>query len=134
MSTTSTAIKGVTLTVGNTAVAQIQKIDGPGIKVGKRDVTTLASAAKEYAPSIGDPQELSGTLIWKTADAGLVAMQTKTATPPATLDSFTITLPDTKTFIFSGFFTSLEPKGGDVEATLMADFSIQVSGAITYPA
>ena len=133
MAINNTAVKGTTLSVGGNAVAQITKIDGPGMKVGKRDITALSSAAKEYAPSIGDPQEFGGSLVWYSKDVGLTTMQSRCNTPTSSLDTIVVTMADSKTFSVSGFVTSLDPKGGDVEGTWMADFTFQPSGAITYP-
>ncbi len=124
------------------SIAQIKSIDGPGMKVGTRDVTTLQSTAGEFLPSIGKAQELSGTMVYTPKDANVVLFASRTTTLSsvfsasglAGLDEFKIIMPTTTMFFrFYGFVTSFVPKGGDEEGTWMADFSIQPSGSITYP-
>lgn len=133
---TSYGVKGTTLKINSTLVGQIVTIDGPGMKVGKRDVTHLTSATKEYEATIGDPQEFKGTVLYHPGDDGVVLIQSRVTTPSTAAggDTITVIFPTTtKTFSFSGFFTEFTPKGGDVEAGWMADFAIQPSRAITYP-
>lgn len=133
---TSYAAKGTTLKIGSVVVGQVTTIDGPGMKVGKRDVTHLASATKEYEATIGDPQEFKGAVLYHPGDDGIALLQSRCTTPSTVPggDTFTIVFPTTtKTFSFQGIVTEFTPKGGDVEAGWMADFGIQPTRAITYP-
>ena len=137
---TSYAVKGTDLQVSinstYTSIGQIVSVDAPGMKVGKRDVTHLLSATKEYEPTIGDPQEFKGTILYNPSDPGVVFIQTRCTTPSTVAggDAFKVIFPSTaKNFAFTGFFTEFTPKGGDVEGSWMADFAIQPSRAITYP-
>lgn len=149
---TSYSAKGTTLqitTAGSTAaftlVGQIVTIDGPSMKAGKRDVTHLTSATKEYEATIGDPQEFKGTILYNPSDAGVGIFQQRASTVAQSTvvgselvsggDTFKVVFPTTtKLFQFQGVVTEFTPKGGDVEAGWMADFAIQPTRAITYPA
>lgn len=127
-------VKGTVITINSTAIGQIQSVGDIGLQVGKRDVTHLGSAAKEYAPSIGDPQAISVSVIAAATDNGLQAFLSKVNTPSTALDTFSVILPTTtKTFGFSGFPSKGIWKFGDVEGTVMADLEIQPSGALTFP-
>jgi len=120
------------------SVGQVRSIDAPGMKVGKRNATHLLSPIKKYRATMGDPQELRGTLIYDPSDDGVKGLQSR-CTTPSTLnsnegDSFKIILPTTtKVFAFNGFITEFTPRGGDEEGTWMADFAIQASSTIVYP-
>ena len=141
---TSYAVKGTDLqitTAGSTSsftsVGQIVSVDAPGMKVGKRDVTHLLSATKEYESTIGDPQEFKGTVLYNPSDAGAGIMQARMTTPSTIVggDTFKVIFQTTtKLYQFQGIVTEWTPKGGDVEGSWMADFAIQPSRAIVYPA
>lgn len=148
---TSYAAKGTELwittagsTAAFTAVGQVVSIDAPGMKVGKRDVTHLGSATKEYEATVGDPQEFKGTILYNPSDAGATIFQQRASTVAQSTvagsslvvggDTFKVVFPTTtKLFQFQGVVTEFTPKGGDVEAGWMADFSIQPTRAIVYP-
>lgn len=147
----SHAVKGTQLyitTAGSTSaftqIGQITSIDAPGFKVGKRDVTHLESVTKEYEPTIGDPQEFKGTLLYNPLDAGIGIVQQRAMTVYQSTvsgssmvaggDTFKIVFPTTtKVIQFQGFITEFTPKGGDVEAGFTADFGIQPSRVVTWP-
>ncbi len=133
MTVTNTAVKGTTLALNSTVIGQVQSIDGAGYNVGKRDITILGSAVKEYAPSIGDPQPIGFTCVYKPQDAGQQKLTSRCASPSATLDTFLFTLPSAKTISVSGFITKAIIKAGDVEGTYILESEIQPSGAITVP-
>jgi len=121
------------------AVGQVQSLTGPSAEMGTRDVTHLGSTAKEFAPSIADAGEVSGTCVYYYTDAGQTAMQGLVVTPSTLntttqLTQFRIILPTTtKFFAFDGLVTKFDIVGGDAEGSMMADFTIKVSGAVTYP-
>lgn len=119
-------------------VGQVKTIDAPGMKVGKRNATHLGSSIKAYRATMGDPQEMRGTLVYDPSDAGIAAIQTRCTSPSSFNsnlgDNFQIVLPTTtKVFSFVGFFIEFTPRGGDEEGTWMADFAIQAASTITYP-
>ena len=138
--------KGTTLyvTAASSAwveVGQISSINAPGSNVGKREVTTLSSSAKEYRPTVSDPQEISGSIVYTNLDDGARQMYTYSISPPTSAQTWSVTgvefkiVLQTTTFFwrFPGFVTKFDPKAGDVEGTWMADFSIQPTGTITVP-
>ena len=127
-------VKGVELVINSTRVGQIQNLGDIGMQVGKRDVTHLLSAAKEYAPSIGDPQPVAISVIAAATDGGLQTFCSRVNTPSTALDTISVILPTTtKTFAFSAFPTKAMWKFGDVEGTVVGDLELQPSGAITFP-
>lgn len=134
-------VKGATLymtgpTTAFVQVGQVQTLDAPGMKVGKRDVTHLLSATKEYEVTIGDPQEFKFTAIYDVQDAGATLIQSRMTTPSTIIggDTFKVVMPTTTRFFqFQGNVSEWTLKGGDVEGTWMADGAIQPTRAITYP-
>lgn len=119
-------------------LGQVKTIDAPGMKMGKRNATHLTSAIKAYRATMGDPQELRGSLVYDPSDEGVKVAAARCTTPSSFNsnlgDNFQIVLPTTtKIFSFVGFFTEFTPRGGDEEGTWMADFAIQAASTITYP-
>lgn len=148
---TSYAVKGTELyitTAGSTSaftlVGQVQSLDGPGMKVGRRDVTHLGSVTKEYEPTVGDPQEFKGTLLYNPNDDGVKIMQQRansvyqSTTAGSSMvsggDTFKLVFPTTtKVPSFQGFVSEFTLLGGDIEGGWTASFGIQPTRAITYP-
>ncbi len=128
-----------TITPGSsvlTSVGQVINIDGPPMKMGKRDATHLLSATKEYESTIGDPGEYNCTLLYDAANPAAIAFINRVTTPTTVQggDDIKVIFPSTTRFFkHQGFVSAATPKGGDVEGTWMMDCSVQVTRAITYP-
>ena len=112
-----------------TALPDLQEIPEMGATVEKVEVTTLADSAKRYINGIKD----YGDLVFKFLYANGVSdsyrlLAAKEAT--GTVASWKITLPDSTTFIFSGFPT-VKVDGAGVNAPLTFSVSIALNTAIS---
>ena len=135
------AVKGTQLQIAigspttYTQVGQLVSIDPPGYVVGKRDITTLSSTAKEYSVSIPDPQPIAFTLIYDRADQAAITLQTRSIVTVSTGDLFKVVASTTTVFWgpFNAKLTKWQPKGGDVEGTIMVEGELQPSGTMVMP-
>lgn len=116
-----------------TTIAQRTNIKGPGMQVGKADVTDLDSTMKEYRPTLADPGELSLD-IWYDPIAPTHQAITDLLTSP-TVEKWQLKFADAAatTVPFEGFVSGFEPGGMDPEGYLMASVKIQVVGLISWP-
>lgn len=122
-------------------VSQVVEINGPESEMGEREITHLGSTgAREFAPTICDNGEISGSLWFDPAQASHVSFQQmvqKATTVAGSSDGsvpMKIVLPTTtKTFTFNGFVKRFAITGLAIDGTVGADWSVRISGSVTYP-
>ena len=120
-----------------TAVALITKLSGPKQKVGTRETTILTSTSKTIAATIPDLTDgVSGTLLLDPQSTTHLALQTLVNSPPLAPINWTIVFNDATngptTATFAGVLTEFSVGDIEVEGNLEADFTIAISGLITW--
>ena len=117
-----------------TTIAQVISLDGPSREVGTRETTTLSSTAKTYAPTIPDSGEVSGQLAYDPKGTSHTILEGLIKTPVADQEweiAFADATNGPTMAQFLGILTKFAPTGIEVEANLLADFTIKVSGLVT---
>jgi hypothetical protein len=118
-----------------TTIAQVKSLKGPNPKVQTYDATALDSGVGMENKVTGYTQggTVSGTLFFDPAATTHKSMLS-TATTPAS-DSWKIIFADSglTEWPFTGIVTDPPSPTVDVNAGLMADFSIMLDGIVTYP-
>lgn len=128
---------GTSLTWNAVAISQRTVINGPAMKMGEVEGTTLDSTIKAYLATLADVGEISMTIFYDpTLHKSLVtdffakkvqdivisfpdpASQT---TPPASLGSFTT----------KGFINGFTPGGMEPEGLVSADISFRLTNVVT---
>lgn len=127
-SASSTNPSDTTLTFVDLTVT-INQVQNQGASTTKLDVTTFASAAKEYALGLSD----SGTFPMQgNMKIGDAAQQALTA---AYTDKkprvFKVTFPDTSEFLCVGLVDQLSWTA-KVDGVATVNFNVQVTGAVTF--
>lgn len=114
------------------AIAQIVSLDGPDRKVGTRETTILTSTSKTFDPTIFDGGELSGQLLYDPKCDSHAVLEGLLTTPSR--DKWKIVFNDATngptTATFDAILTGFKPTGIEVEANLMADFTLKISGTV----
>jgi hypothetical protein len=118
-----------------TAIAQVVSLDGPSAEVGTRETTHLTSTAKTYAHTILDSGEVSGQLEFDPKGTSHAILLGLLSTPLSDVQwqmlfADATNGPSTATFV--GVLTKFAPTGIEVEANLLADFTIKISGGVTW--
>jgi hypothetical protein len=125
------------VTVNSTfvAVGQIVEFTGPSGEMGTREVTHLDSSAREFAPTIVDSGELSGTLLYDPTNTAARAIESNiyTGSPSTGLAMKVVFSTTTRTMTFTGIPTAWGFTGFNVDGTASADFGVKLTGALTLP-
>lgn len=121
-----------TITIGGTAIAGVRSITGIGSgKATEIDVTTLASAAKEFRMGLQDFGSVQIEMIRNQDDTGQLALFTNLAAQ--TSATFIVTLPTSTANVitFTGFVTSVTTDiGADGVVTGVAE--VRITGTIAF--
>ena len=116
---------GTTLSGATTgAVAQIRSISLPGMEVGEIDVTTMASTSgwAEFVAGIKNAGEITLDLLYfKTLHNTLLTRI------GAAVENWTITFPDSATFVVAGYISSIGIESPHDDAMTMP-VTIKLSG------
>lgn len=132
-----TIFKIITATSAPVAIAEITNVDGPSMDAATADVTSHGIAAstdpgwREKIVTLLDGGQISGTLNFlASVDKG--AQKLAGLYAAGKLCNCAILWPDgTEEWTFDGFVTHFEPHG-PVDGASTADFTIEVTGAVTY--
>jgi hypothetical protein len=126
--------KGTTLKIGSTAIVEVLKITGPGLKVDTQDVTSHASTAawKEFVPTLKEAGEVGFDINYvpseathKNASGGLVYLLANMSS-----QTFNLVFPDTTTWTFTGFVVAFTVDAAH-DGILKATCSIKITGQPT---
>lgn len=111
-------------------VAEVVSVTPPALKRGYEDATHIASdnRIKEFIPGLFEYGEAQLTLNFTSAQFDTLL----TAAKSTTGGKYRITLPDTSTIVFEGFFTGLTPPELTAEGKMEATASIRPKGAVTF--
>ena len=119
-----------------TSVANIKSIDAPKAKVETIDVSDLSTGVgKVFSPTgYVDGGEAGGSGYFDPADATQKSLSESVGTIPSAADSWKIIWSDAAptTWPFSGWLQEFNVKAA-VGAFLEYDFSIRLTGLVTYP-
>lgn len=114
-----------------TAIANVISVSGPDSSVPEVENTTLGANSKQYrAGKIPEAGTIDCSIYFDPADSGHQALLALAKTP-ATV-SWQITWSDGSTLDWEGFLTSISFSGMEDESDLMADFSVRITGQITF--
>lgn len=143
MPTTTYGGKGTVLqvafTAGNfTSIGQITEITGPNVTMKTREVTHLDSVADEFRAALSNGGEVSGTLEYDPAVSGHTTLANLMVTPSTVnsggyLNCKIILAGSAKVFTFDAVPSKFSVKGMTPDGTVMADFGLTVTGAVTFP-
>lgn len=122
-------------TASYNTVSQVQNIEGPSAEMGTREITHLASFAREFAPTIVNGGTVTAGIIYDPTNAGQMMIQSAVHTTgvPTSLAWRVVFSTTTKFFAFEGVPTQFSISGITVDDTVMANVGIQVSGVTTLP-
>lgn len=117
------------------AIGQITELTGPSGEMGTREVTHLDSSAREFAATILDGGEVSGTLLYDANGQAAAYFSGKvyTATPSTGEAMKLVFSTTTKTLPFTAIPTAFGFTGFNVDGTASAEFGMKVSGLPTLP-
>ena len=118
---------GTVFKIGDTAVAELTDIGGPGISVDDIDVTAhdSADAHRVFVAGLIDSGEVS--LEGNATSANLTALLTDLQ--GRTVKAMSIEYPDNVTLSFDGFVNGLEP-GAPFEDKISFSGSVRTSGKV----
>ena len=123
-----------TVLAGSTAgtIGEVTKLDISGRKRDSIDVSSCdsTSSAREFIPGMYDDGEISVDVIYDGSNTG-VAYALDSAFTSKTAETWTITFPDTSTFVGSGFITSLSTATA-FESEITQSITIKCSGVWTF--
>ena len=124
--------KTTTIADGTGTLGEVKEITMPEIAIDVLDTTVYDSTYwKTSCAGLKDGGSLGVTVFYDGADASQNRMyQRAIGDPSANTDTYTITLPDAKTMIFTGIIESWSPEV-PIDDNIMVAYSIKVSGAIT---
>lgn len=132
----TTIAHGVTGTY--TALLQVVSLDGPSSEMGTRETTHLTSAnsAKTYAKTLFDGGEVSGQLEidpkGDTHSVWLALFYSNTQVTNGEQWQMTFVDAGVSKATFLGILTKFNVTGVEMEANLLADFTIKISGVVTW--
>jgi hypothetical protein len=128
--------QGTTLEIEDTevsptfhAVGGIKTISFAEGEPSENDETVLTSTAKEYTLSLPDSGQVTGTLQYNRSDAGQAEMHT--AKIASEERNFKLTLADGAVGEFVGLVKNV-PFSGNVGQSLEGQFTIRITGAVTW--
>ena len=114
-------------------LAQILSIDKVERKIGTRDTKILTSTADTYAPTIVKNGTIAGQLLYDPKGTTQAVLEAAISSP--SLDTWKVSYNDStngpSSHTFQGVLTEFSPTGIEVEANLMGDFEVQISGLVT---
>lgn len=119
---------GLTLTGGSVgAIGQIVSLDGPSIEVDDVEITSIASTNgwKEFIAGLKDAGEISGTLVYKEAEA-----ETVIDAMGGAAEVWTLLFSDGSNFACSGYLKA-QGTASPIEDRIEQTFSIKLSGEPT---
>lgn len=116
-------------------LGQLVSAGGPTGEMGTREVTHLDSSAREFAATILDGGEVSGSLFVDFANQSHQYMMGKvyTATPSTGEAMKLVFSTTTKTMTFTAIPTAWPFGGFEVDGTATVDFGMKVTGLPTMP-
>jgi hypothetical protein len=123
--------KGTKLILNSTIIGQVTSLTPPQMEVGTVETTDLDSTWRTHIPTIASGGTVSGTLNYDPTSnhTKLTALVT---TP--TTKAWKVVFPTTTLFYsFGGILTGFNPGAITVDGLHTADFTIQVTGAVTMP-
>ena len=124
----------MTISASLTAIAQVLEIDGPGMSVGTKETTNLASTIKTRRSQLPDPGTITATIQYDPTDATHTFLTTTIGTWPGPLIPCELDFPATTSHkaTFSAILTKFAPKGMNKEDNLESDIELEISGAIVW--
>lgn len=139
MSNDALEAQGMDLKMGNgatptevfTSIPEITTMSGPGGSAAVKDTTSLLDTAKTKRMGLADEGQISFDINYIPSDAQHTAL--RAARAARTLHNFQLVFtdgPSPTTWSFSGYVTGFTLQGVQVDGTLGAKVTIEVSGAI----
>lgn len=122
-----------TFKIGSTTVGPILSISGTSISSSDIDVTHLGSTFKTYAPGLPEGGDVTIETLFDHTDTGQAALYADAHTPDDT-ETFTITLSNGDTYVWTGYVKSFELSELAVDGYVKASFGIKINSAITHTA
>ena len=124
--------KTTTIADSTATLGEIKEITLPEIAIDILDTTVYDSTYwKTSCAGLKDGGELGITVFYDGADASQNRMYKRaTGDPSGNTDTYTITLPDSKTMIFTGIISNV-PIETPIDDNILVSYTIKVSGAIT---
>lgn len=129
--------QGITVEIGDTAsppnydeIPEIKSISGPSTTIPMIDVTSLASAAKEYRPGLKDQGEIQLSINWSPDNS--VHADLRTAQSDREIRPFRITWTDTSpvtVWTFDAYVMSFSVSAA-VDQVVEASVTLRVTGDI----
>jgi len=118
-----------------TAIAQVLEMEGPGIQVGTKETTNLASSIKTYRGQLPDPGTLTATIQYDPADTTHQFLASQVLLWPQPAIAWAMVFPvaaGTHEATFNAVLTKFAPKGFNEEDNIEADIELQLTGAVTF--
>lgn len=139
MSNNALEAQGMDLKMGNgatptevfTSIPEITTMSGPGGSAAVKDTTSLLDTAKTKRMGLADEGQISFDINYIPADTQHAAL--RAARAARTLHNFQLVFTDSPatTWDFAGYVTGFTLQGVQVDGTMGAKVTIEVSGAIT---
>ena len=121
-----------------TTIGQRVSLEGPSSKLGIRNPTHLDSTYVAKRPTIPDLGQIKGKLWYDPNDAVHGPLRAKVYSPPTAPDLWKLIYADGDTTpsydAFSGYLTEFSVTGMEVEGTLEADFTIELTDQYAFTA
>ena len=133
MTTKAKASKGLTLTRGGVAIAEITTISGPNGTLPAIDVTSHDSTATEVIGGMPTSGEVSFDFNWVGSDAAQQALEADRVA--GTLSTYVLTLNDhasnKSSYTFSALVTAFGLNPGGPNDKISGSCTLTISGATT---
>lgn len=126
--------KGITLSLGDTELPNLQEVPEIGGTVEKVEVTTLADGAKRYINGIKDFGDLSFKFLYDTDDTASSFKALKAAEDAKTIGAFKVLFPDGTSVAFeAGVSVRMDAASVNAPLTFTADLSLNSDMTWTMP-
>jgi len=124
--------KKTTIADGTAVMGELKDITGPDIKIAELETTVYDTTTwRTFSAGLKDGGTVGIVVFYDGADASMNRMYLRAiADPSLNTDTYTITLPDGKTMIFTGIIVGV-PISIPIDENILMTFSLKVSGAIT---
>lgn len=119
---------GVTIASAVTTLAQVQKITPPKMSREEIDTSHLGSLAKEKMAAIADGGDVEFTVEWWPEDTGHAYLWT--SFQAGANETWTITLSDGTTIVFTGFLKEFPWDEVSLESAVTIKFTIAVTAPL----
>ena len=122
--------QGTTFTIGATEVGGMKSYSGFDGEATEKDVTNLASTAKEFTLGLIDNGSFGIEFFPDFGDAGQEAL--RAAAISGASGTFVLTLTDSTTATFTGYVKTAHKIDGSVDGVVEGSASIRITGAVTW--